>query len=205
MTYHYCVFGNGAVTVEVAAEPNDHLVDGIGESEWLPKVGLQIEVADQFTTFEWYGRGPEETYPDRKSGMKIGRHAGTIDDQFVPYVPPTDNGNKTETRWAALSDGSTGLAAFADEKPINVSLNQWSNLAEVDYVYELKDWGSVAFNLDHAVTGVGGTPVPPFEEYQVRPEPISFSVTLRPVADGSDLMELATRRLQTGDREENTN
>ncbi|MCO8256685.1 DUF4981 domain-containing protein [Haladaptatus sp. AB618] len=184
-TYRFHVFGNGAVTVSVDATPNTELRDIV--TDYLPKVGLQVEAPSSFGRFEWYGRGPQETYPDRKTGVDIGRYSGTVADQYVPYIPPTDNGNKADTRWATLSgDDGAGLLAAATDEPMNVSLNRFSNLAEAEYEYELEDRGSVAFNLDHRVSGVGGTPVEPYDEFQVQPEETSFEYLLRPFTVGED-------------------
>lgn len=197
-TYRYRVFGNGDVAVGVNAAPNSVLKDIV--TDYLPKMGLQLEVPDDFTDFEWYGRGPEETYPDRKWGVNVGRYSGAVDEQYVPYLPPTDNGNKADTRWAALSNGRTGLLGVATDTSMNVSLNAFSNLAEAEHQHDLKKRGSVAFNLDHAVSGVGGTPVEPISRYQVQPEPANFQFVLRPfVADGEDPMRLAKSRGMSSD------
>lgn len=192
-TYCYRVFGTGAVRVEVRADPTDRLVEAAGE--WLPKVGLQLETPRSLDQFEWYGRGPEETYPDRKTGVRIGRYSGAVDEQYVPYLPPQDNGNKADTRWAALTDGNSGLLAFG-RSTLNVSLEQYTNLNTADYQYELEERDSIGFNLDHAVTGVGGTPVATPTEYQVQPETTEFTVTLCPITDGDDPMRVANRTIE---------
>ncbi|WP_330633171.1 beta-galactosidase small subunit-related protein [Halocatena halophila] len=176
-TYSYRVLPTGEVRTTVRADPTDRLVEEAGD--WLPKVGLQLEIPWSLDRFEWYGRGPAETYPDRKTGVRIGQYSGSVDEQYVPYLPPQDNGNKADTRWAALTDGNVGIAAFA-QKTMNVSLEQYSNLDAANYQYELETRDSIGFNLDHAVTGVGGTPVMPREKYQVQPEPTEFTMTLCP-------------------------
>ncbi|ADJ16694.1 glycoside hydrolase family protein [Halalkalicoccus jeotgali B3] len=176
-TYCYHVAGDGEVQIDVQVDPTDRLVADVGE--WLPKIGLQLEFLEEFDQFEWYGRGPIETYPDRKTGVRVGHYAGSVEQQHVPYLPPQDNGNKTDTRWASLSNGSVGVAAFGGSL-LDVSLEQYGNLADADYQYQLEERGSVGFNLDHAVTGVGGTPVPTADEYQVQPESTEFSITLCP-------------------------
>ncbi len=187
-TYQYRVFGNGAITITVDAVPNDELKAIV--TGYLPKVGVQLELPSRFGDVEWYGRGPQETYPDRKTGVDIGRYAGTVADQYVPYLPPTDNGNKTDTKWVALTDEKSGLLALGAE-PMNVSCNRFSNLAAADHEYELEDRGSVAVNLDHRVSGVGGTPIAPFEEHQVKPVETSFEVSLLPFdAEAKDPMTL---------------
>lgn len=191
--YRYRVFGSGDVTVGVEANPNDVLEEVV--TDYLPKLGFQLEVPEEFSEFEWYGRGPLETYPDRKWGVDVGRYAGSVDDQYVPYLPPTDNGNKADTRWAALSNGDVGLLGAATDESMNVNLEQWANLAEAEHQHELEPRGSIGFDLDHRVSGVGGTPVEPYDEYQVQPEATAFEFLLRPFAvDEADPADLANRQ-----------
>lgn len=193
--YRYRIFGSGDIVLAVHTEPNDQLVNTV--TDYLPKVGVRVELPESFDEFEWYGRGPHETYPDRKWGVRIGRYTGSVDEQYVPYLPPTDNGNKSDTRWAALSNGNgTGLLGVAVDGSMNVNLEQWANLAAAEHQHELEDRGSVAFDLDHAVTGVGGTPREPLDTHQVRPKPTSFAFVLRPfTAADPDPMALAKRQL----------
>ncbi|WP_435101283.1 glycoside hydrolase family 2 TIM barrel-domain containing protein [Halarchaeum sp. P4] len=195
-TYRYRVFGSGDVTLDVHAEPNDRLLETV--TDYLPKVGVRVELPESFDEFEWYGRGPEETYPDRKWGVRVGRYAGSVEDQYVPYLPPTDNGNKADTRWAALTNGDgTGLLGVARDDSMNVNLQQWSNLAEAGHQHELEARGSVGFDLDHAVSGVGGTPTEPLDKHLVRPRPMSFGFVLRPFTADDDPMALAKAQFPT--------
>jgi beta-galactosidase len=90
--------------------------------QWLPKVGLQLVLAEGMETLTWYGRGPHETYPDRKTGARVGIHEGSVTDQDVPYIVPQDHGNKTDVRWAALrSAQGVGLFVSGDAL-LNLSL-----------------------------------------------------------------------------------
>lgn len=177
--YRYKILGSGDILLGVAVDPNQALVDAI--SHWLPRIGVTMDVPNTLDQFEWYGRGPHETYPDRKWGAEVDVYTGSVADQFVPYQPPSDNGNKTDTRWAALTnDDGVGLASFGQPK-LNVNLNQYENLAEADHVYELEEKNDVTtVHLDHAVTGVGGTPVQTLSQYQVDVEPMTFLFRLRP-------------------------
>ncbi len=196
-TYSYRVFGSGDVAVGVDVTPNDVIAEIV--QDYVPKMGLQLELPDGFSEFEWYGRGPEETYPDRRWGVDVGRYSGSVDEQYVPYLPPTDNGNKAETRWAALSNGDVGLLGVPADGEMNANTNQWANLAEAGHQHELEPLDGVEFNLDHLVTGVGGTPVEPLDRYQVTLRPASFEFLLRPFAAGdADPMSLAKRRLPDG-------
>ncbi|MBV0925806.1 DUF4981 domain-containing protein [Halomicroarcula limicola] len=199
VTYSYRVFGCGDVAIDVAASPNDKLRQTV--TDYLPKMGLRLDVPDRFDELEWYGRGPEETYPDRQWGVRTGRYAGSVADQYVPYLPPTDNGNKAGTRWAALTDGDgTGLLGLPLDESMNVNTDHWANLDDAEYQYELEASDSVAFDLDHLVSGVGGTPVEPLEQYRVQPTDASFGFVIQPFSTAdADPMALSKRRYPTGD------
>ena len=64
----------------------------------------------------WFGRGPFENYSDRKLAANVGVYENTVQDHYVPYVRPQENGYKTDVRWLALHNGKkTGLLFRADE------------------------------------------------------------------------------------------
>jgi beta-galactosidase len=81
----------------------------------LPRIGLQLILPAEFDSLIWFGRGPHESYWDRKTGAAIDLYEGTVWEQYVPYVRPQENGNKTDVRWLALfNDNGIGLMAVGD-------------------------------------------------------------------------------------------
>ena len=64
VSYTYSIRGNGEIGISVKSAPRGKM------TQWLPKVGLQLQLPESFQQMSWYGRGPFETYPDRKSGAK---------------------------------------------------------------------------------------------------------------------------------------
>ncbi len=80
----------------------------------LPRVGVIMETAPGYESLAWYGRGPQENHIDRKVGYPIGRYAGSVAEQYVPYIMPQENGNKCEVRWLELSDGHRRIRWIAD-------------------------------------------------------------------------------------------
>jgi len=82
VTYQYDVYATGDIVTTVQTRPTEILTSTL--DAWLPRIGVDFDLDSDFSTVEWYGRGPEETYSDRKSGAEIGRYAGDIRDQFIP-------------------------------------------------------------------------------------------------------------------------
>eukprot|EP00961_Rhodomonas_salina_P237199 3206007-Rhodomonas_salina.1 len=45
----------------------------------------------------YFGDGPHECYTDRKLGARVGRHETTVDETFVKYLYPSENGTRSGT------------------------------------------------------------------------------------------------------------
>ncbi|MEO6082795.1 MAG: glycoside hydrolase family 2 TIM barrel-domain containing protein [Umezawaea sp.] len=148
---------------------------------YLPRIGVTLALPDSFKRFAWYGRGPQESYNDRKDGTPVGVYRSTVDQQYVDYYRPQDHGNHTDTRWALLTDGRSGglLVSGAND----VSVTPYDDLDRAAYPFELKrNAGWVTLHADHAATGVGDTPNPVRSRYQVRPDQdYAYSLVLRPL------------------------
>ena len=187
--YHYLISGDGKIELTTQVSPRGYL------TKWLPRIGLQMELPDSFRFLEWFGRGPFETYPDRKTGARVGLYSTTAGEDFVPYIIPQDYGNKTDVRWLKLTDGNgTGLYISGGEK-FNASLQKYrtDNLDRAHYPFQLKDEGVVTLNLDHLVTGVGGTALSVLNPYRIFPGDTGFIFCIRPIFKERDL--LATEEL----------
>jgi len=122
----------------------------------LPRVGMSLILPGAFDHDEWLGRGPFENYWDRKTGAQVGR--------------PQENGNRTDVRWAALTD-SSGVGLLAVGAPV-LEVTALKNLPEdfetpeagyVDrdqsvnrHVNDVRPRDLVWLDLDLHVMGVGG-------------------------------------------------
>ena len=100
----YTVLGTGDILV-------DNELTKTGTTVELPRVGMSLVLPAGFDQMTWLGRGPFENYWDRNTAAFVGRYAGSVASQYVPYVRPQENGNKTDVRWVAVSSASAGLLA----------------------------------------------------------------------------------------------
>ncbi|MDR1060906.1 MAG: DUF4981 domain-containing protein [Clostridiales bacterium] len=103
----YDVYGNGTVVVSAKLAPS------LSAPEQLGEFGMWMKANPAFENVAWYGRGPIETYWDRKAGQNIGVYEGTVADQYVNYARIQENSNKTDVRWISLRDGETGPGLLA--------------------------------------------------------------------------------------------
>lgn len=179
--YSYTVFGSGDIVLKTDVTPNnikynEPLPD-------LPKIGLQLMLNKGFDNMQWYGRGPHESYSDRKESALVGLYGGKVEEQFENHIMPQENGNKTDVRWVALTNiRGTGLL-IDGEDVINTSARHYTdeNLTEAAHTNELKRIDEIVLNIDHLVSGVGSGSCGPqtLEQYRVKPRPTSFTVRFR--------------------------
>lgn len=82
----------------------------------MPRFGMHMQLPGSFKQVNWYGRGPEENYIDRKSGYAIGLYTAAVADKFHDYVRPQETGNHTDVRWVAVvNDKGQGLKVRAKD------------------------------------------------------------------------------------------
>jgi len=172
----YTIFGNGDILVDLSLIP----AEGVPE---IPRIGLQFAVPGDFRFVEWYGRGPHETYWDRKESGLFARYRRTVQDMIHRYVRPQETGNRSDVRWFALSDGRVNL--FVSGMPV-VDFSVWpfsmEDLEKADHVNELPERDFVTVNVDYRQMGLGGDDswgAQPHLEYRLLPEPYRFSFRMR--------------------------
>ncbi|MCP4543525.1 MAG: DUF4981 domain-containing protein [Chloroflexi bacterium] len=181
--YTYTIYGSGDVIVDTHVVPDGNLPP-------LPRIGLQMRLPGHYKNLNWYGRGPHETYMDRKLGAKVGLYGGTVDEQYVPYVVPQENGNKTDVRWVALTN-QDGVGLLVVGMPLlNVSAHHFStqDLTQAAHTYELERRDDITLNLDYAQSGLGNESCGPgvLPQYILEPREIRFKLRLRPFSARDD-------------------
>ena len=82
----------------------------------VPRIGVRFRMPATMNQVEYFGRGPEENYWDRKAGTLVGLYKSTAENLYFPYVRPQENGHHTDTRWVSVSSNKgKGLKIVADE------------------------------------------------------------------------------------------
>lgn len=123
----------------------------------MPKFGFRMELPSDMQEISWYGRGPIETYPDRKSAGMIGIYQKKLHDFMTPYITPQDNANRTDTRWFTLSNGLHGIRVSSDQ---NFNFRAWNcdedDLDTAKHPFELPVRDHITVNFDSELHGVGG-------------------------------------------------
>jgi len=194
----YTILSDGRIHV-------DYLLSGVSKDlPNIPRIGLQLRMPAEFRFMEWYGKGPHETYWDRKASGEMGIWKGTVWDQVHIYSRPQETGNKTDVRWMTLKDDAgVGWKAMAVSSPL--SMSAWPfGMEDLGFVAGEKGAESasglvpvtskhgadlfprefITWNIDHKQMGVGGDNSwgrLVHEEYTLPAREYRYSFVLMPV------------------------
>lgn len=127
----------------------------------MPRYGFRVRIPWEFCRLIWYGRGPGESYPDRRESVRIGRYEEDVRDLFHMYARPQETGAHCDTRVLILSaDGKTGLRITAeDNNPFSFTGTAFSP-EEIDsrqHPEELKEKDTFELFLDLYQRGIDRT------------------------------------------------
>jgi len=199
----YTMAGDGTVDVSGALTP---------VKTKLPppfRVGLAFAMPTDVTTVEWYGRGPHESYVDRKTSAPIGLWRGAIAEQSHDYIRPQETGNKVDVRWMELSGAGRGLRVQgATPLMINALAFPYADLDR----HEPGTWkstdvvphGQVTLLIDSAQWGVGGDTQwsefgKPLPQYRVPLAPTRVAFRLAPFTGDGTTPDKARTATATSD------
>ena len=197
VTVIYKIHPNGILKVDYDFAPN---TEGLPN---IPRLGMYMILAKEFTDVSWYGNGPEESYWDRKTGVKTGIYSGKIAEQFHRYSRPQETGNKTDVRWMKVVSKNISLNVNSEYDLLNASVWPFA-MTELDFnsdtdgtasasglVPVTKKHGaditlgeSVQWNIDYLQMGVGGDTSwgrLVHDEYTIKPKKHHYSFTIQPI------------------------
>lgn len=183
----YTIFGNGDIHVESSLQKL------AGSPDYVPRVGMQMAIPDEYNSIHWFGRGPHENYWDRKTSAAVGTFSMPVKDLITNYARPQENGNRSDVRWVGFtnSDGNGMLAISAstasDSGLLNFSAWPYSqdDLEQAMHTHELPNRDYLTVNIDHQQMGLGGDNTWskkswPHPEYRLGDDFYQYSFILRP-------------------------
>ncbi|MDP7564565.1 MAG: glycoside hydrolase family 2 TIM barrel-domain containing protein [Candidatus Marinimicrobia bacterium] len=190
----YKVYGNGIINIE-----NKYTIADTSLPE-IPRIGIKMSLSGDFDELAWFGRGPHESYSDRKTSAAVGLYHGSVWEQTFQYVRPQETGNKTDVRWMALSNEKIGLMVKGSPT-FDGSVHQYP-YEDLDYVpkgqkhgkLDIQQKDQVDWLIDLKQMGVGGDNswgARPHDKYTLPPGNYDYSFMLVPFKVGTDLTKLS--------------
>ncbi len=72
----------------------------------MVRYGFRVKVNKEDTLCTWYGRGPGESYYDRKNSTRIGLFSAGADKIYHPYARPAENSSHADTDTMKLTNAA---------------------------------------------------------------------------------------------------
>ncbi|MDO5325328.1 MAG: beta-galactosidase small subunit [Clostridia bacterium] len=150
VSQQYTVTGDGKIALDITYVPLREIAD------YLPRLGMRMALPKGFERLVWQGRGPIESYPDKKTGALIGRYEATVDETHEPYVRPQENGAHEDTAFAALLN-NRGIGLMAAGNNFSFSAHHYTPemLTEAQHTIELGHTDEITWLIDGAMGPVG--------------------------------------------------
>jgi beta-galactosidase len=188
LTIAYTVHPNAAIDVEYDYQPGKVPIPDKKNKKGLGapfRYGVKLQIPGEFDQVQWYGRGPEPTYSDRKF-ERIGIYENTVDGLWVDYARPQENGNRSEVRWLTLRDNRGRGLRISGQPELNFAARFYSRqvMESVAYSFEMERTPVIHLNVDKQQTGVGGNNSwgsPPMKPYWLKNEPTQFQFRIHPL------------------------
>jgi beta-galactosidase len=153
------------------------------ELDDLPRIGVTFALRGRFGQLRWFGRGPGENYPDRRSGSTVGIWTGAPDES--PYLVPQEFGLRTDCRWFELVDTEAHSAVRIDViRPhvLHCSATHYTaaDLYAAATATDLRPREEMIVHLDVAHRGLGTASCGPdvLPQYRIRPGRYDFAYRL---------------------------
>ena len=190
----YNIYGNGLLSIQ-------QKINSINESNSeLPRFGVKMTLPKDFTNLEWFGRGPHESYWDRKTSAPIGHYYGDVWSQTFPYIRPQETGNKTDIRWLSLENDSVGII-IKGNPTFDGSVHQYP-YEDLDYIPNSQRHGKIDIIqknqidclIDYRQMGLGGDNswgARPHEKYTMKPQRYDYTFFIIPFIRGGDKFRIS--------------
>ena len=104
-------FTGEQVSLKVSGKPRGNKLP-----QFFARIGLTMSL-NGIEKASWFGRGPGESYSDKKLSQRFGNYTLPIDELYTDYEFPQESGNRTDVRWVEFTGkdkGSRLKASFGD-------------------------------------------------------------------------------------------
>lgn len=175
----YVFHANGTIDFDTDLTLNDDFPP-------LARIGMQFAMPASYDIIDWYGRGPFESYQDRKTSAPVGLYKGSVADQHFPYVMPQENGNKTDVRWISITDEAATGFKVTGHQLLEVNVHDYSQeaLNTSKTSHQLFRGNKTYVHIDLKQMGVGGDDSwspRVHEEYQLKEKAYGFGFRIDPL------------------------
>ncbi len=206
----YTVYGSGDVVV------TNHFKMTKEKLPEIVRMGMNLVMPRKFDQMTWLGRGPQESYEDRKTSAFVGLYSGSVAEQYWAYLRPQENGNKTDVRWLTITDANGNGLFFQGMPLLEASAHHnlqedFESMERTDgrqqdgdevvnrHTTDVKPRELTSVNIDYKQMGVGGDNswgAWTHDEYRLTEREYSYSFRMKGILSGEEPVKIAKQKLQ---------
>ncbi len=174
----YTFFTDGSAKIDMKVKAREDLPP-------LPRFGVQFNMPEDNEQLRYFGRGPVESYVDKRWASYQGLFRTLVSDHFEHYVRPQENMAHTDTVFADVANlTGHGLLFTGAGKTISFNCSHFTPeyLTETGHDYELVPMKETCVNIDYRQTGIGSNSCGPAlaEEFRFNEKEFEFTTRLIP-------------------------
>ncbi|MBQ8743425.1 MAG: DUF4981 domain-containing protein [Clostridia bacterium] len=194
----YTVCRGEGIVFDTNAEHLSSVTDVI--PPMLPRLGYEFKMPEENEKLAYYGRGPLESYIDKRHASSMGVYKTSVTDHFEHYVRPQENMAHIDTEWISVSNlTGHGLAIVSTDKAFSFNCSHFTSaqISETAHDFELVPLKETVVNIDCMHSGIGSASCGPEldPKYRLDEKNISFSFRILPTfALYDDLFEESRRK-----------
>ncbi len=190
----YCVQPDGVINLDMKLCDNGRLA----QAPDLFRVGVEFGMPGEYSTVDFYGEGPFDTYCDRRTAARLGHYVQDVCSRYdFGAARPQEHGNNVGIRSYKLLDADGFGLELTSEKPFSASAlpfsratldlgrGEWRHSRELIPLMhkENRSLGSTFVCCDLLQMGLGcedSWGALPRDEYMVHPAGYQFKLSLSP-------------------------
>lgn len=147
----YIIQNDGNIQIDLCLEKNKEIIF----PPCYPRVGIKFSLKQNSgNSISWWGKGPHESYIDRRRGVYTGVFKKKVSDMHVHYAKPQENGSIISTKWIKFYDdyneNNIKFGIIFSSSSLNTS-DMINNLYAEDkafhYDYYFEDIRDCSFNV----------------------------------------------------------
>lgn len=187
LSLSYTILSDGTIDVTQSFTP----VDKNADISSLFRFGMKFPMQKTFDRLEYYGRGPEENYEDRRCAMQIDIYQQDVAKQPYSYIRPQETGTRSDIRWYKIFNAkgigikiTSGAPFLASALNYTIESLDSGTSKRNNHFYEIEPMDVTEVCIDSRQMGLGcinSWGALPLQQYQLPYDTYVFSYTVSPI------------------------
>jgi len=184
----WTIEASGRVTLSTSAKLTEN--NSLDHAQLpLPRFGLKFVMPKDTERVSYFGYGPNENYVDMRHSAWKGYFETTIDNMFVDYEMPQENGARYGVDYALITDArGFGLVFEAGVKAFSLNASHYTSqdLDKAKHSHELVKRDETIVYIDYKNNGIGSNSCGPAlrKMYRFDEKEFTFDVAFAPIQLG---------------------